>query len=251
MMAPLCSYRERFTPLRTEIIDALTVLLRHNISIGIASGRGKSVRRQMQDSIAHSLWQKIWVGYYNGAQVSLLSDDTTPDISCAAESSIDLLDKELRADSLIPEIAQMTTRPSQITLEPRDATLSTAELWSLVSRAVERHASLRVVFSTHSVDIIPADVSKLAVLRKLKEQLSDKQEILCVGDLGQYPGNDFELLRSRYSLSCDQASADPQSCWNLAPPAVYGPQATLYYIQRMKITGSTFKLILPKPGPPQ
>lgn len=242
----LCSPRERFTALKPEVAEALTALLKCNISIGIASGRGQSVRRQMQDSIAQSLWDRVWIGYYNGSQLSRLSDDTTPDLRQPVEASISQLDKKLRADLVISEAALITTRPAQITLEPKTSTLLTKDLWRYVSRAVHEYAALRVVFSSHSVDIIPVCVSKISVLGKLRELLSPECEILCVGDLGQYPGNDFELLCHPYSLSSDQVSVDPHSCWNLSPVAVYGVQATLYYLRHMKITGHTFKLVLPQ-----
>ena len=34
-------------------------------------------------------------------------------------------------------------------------------------------------------------------------------------------------------LSVDEVSSDPSQCWNLAPPGLLGPQATVYYLDRL------------------
>jgi hypothetical protein len=76
----LCSHRERFTALRKDVTRSIERLLSNGIAVGIATGRGKSVRVQMQKSIKRAMWKKIWVGYYNGSQIAKLSDDTFPDV---------------------------------------------------------------------------------------------------------------------------------------------------------------------------
>lgn len=46
----------------------------------------------------------------------------------------------------------------------------------------------------------------------------------CTGGKGRKPGNDHELLGTRHSLSVDEASDDPSSCWNLLPHGMSGPE---------------------------
>jgi hypothetical protein len=58
--------------------------------------------------------------------------------------------------------------------------------------------------------------------------------VLCVGDRGQWPGNDFSLLTSPYALSVDEVSQDPTTCWNLAPPGHRGVRAALGYLAGLK-----------------
>ncbi len=241
----LCSHRERFSALRKDVAAALESLLRKNIAIGIATGRGKSVRVQMQQSLDRTLWEKLWIGYYNGSEVAQLSDDTFPNVHRPLNPAIDGLDKMFKSDRLIGELATITTRPMQITLEPKVPALFPNELWRYVSRYVREAEDARVLFSTHSVDIVPKSVSKLSVLRKLQSISPQGREVLCIGDLGQFPGNDFDLLAHAYSLSCDEVSADELSCWNFAPASFRGVQATLYYFHRMKITNGQFTLMLP------
>ena len=242
----LCSNRERFSALSDDVASALEYLLRRNIKIGIATGRGKSVRRQVQQSLNSSLWEKVWIGYYNGCEVAQLADDAFPKVDIALNSSVAKLDKRLRADVLIAEFAEITTRPFQITLESKIPTVSSKELWRYASRIIQEADDMRVLFSMHSVDIVPNTVSKLSVLKQLRLLIPKGHEILCIGDLGQYPGNDFDLLTHEYSLSSDQLSPDLYSCWNLAPASFRGVQATLYYLRRMKVSCGEFRLELPQ-----
>jgi hypothetical protein len=80
------------------------------------------------------------------------------------------------------------------------------------------------------------------LVERIRERLSDKQQILTIGDKGAWPGNDFELLSLPYSLSVDEPSADPRTCWNLAPLGQRGPLAALHYIDALEISRNHFRL---------
>ena len=242
----LCSHRERFTPLRDEIAGTLSRLLKNDIIVGIASGRGKSVRKQLQQSLDSGLWDRVWIGYYNGSQVSTLSDNGTPRVDVVFDSSIERLNESLRNDVVISAMVHVTTRPNQITLQTKSPILPTDRLWRYASQIVQRFDNLRVLFSTHSVDIVPIAVTKLSVVGKLRQLLTAGREVLCIGDLGQFPGNDFDLLRHPYSLSSDEVSTDEKSCWNLAPACFRGMQATQYYLRHLKLARGAFRLTLPQ-----
>lgn len=244
----LCSHRERFSELRKDIVAVVESLLRKNIAVGIATGRGKSVRVQTQQSINKTMWDRIWVGYYNGSQIARLSDDMFPDVNRPIDPAIERFDEIIHADALLSEIATITTRPAQITLEARAAALRPKDLWRYASRFLQGADDVRILFSSHSVDIVPKYVSKLAVLRKLQSIIGEEDKVLCIGDLGEFPGNDFELLAHPYSLSCDEVSADEGSCWNLAPASFRSTQAALYYLKHMKMREGRFKLSLPALG---
>ena len=53
------------------------------------------------------------------------------------------------------------------------------------------------------------------------------------GDKGRWPGNDVDLLANPLGISVDEVSEDLDTCWNLAPAGVLGPQAMLYYMSRI------------------
>ena len=92
---------------------------------------------------------------------------------------------------------------------------------------------VRVLCSAHSFDIIESDTSKVAVAQVLTELVSPRI-LLCIGDRGGWPGNDFELLRHRFSLSVDEVSSAPRSCWNLTPRGCLGPSATIRYLTALQ-----------------
>jgi len=75
--------------------------------------------------------------------------------------------------------------------------------------------NIKIVESTHSIDLLSNDVSKTDLIKYIKKNISEQLEILCIGDRGKWPGNDFELLSYPYSLSVNEVSANSHSCWNL------------------------------------
>ena len=94
--------------------------------------------------------------------------------------------------------------------------------------------------SSHSVDILASGVSKLLVVKHVLDiyNPADDVAILTIGDRGRWPGNDFELLREPYSLSVDELSVDPETCWNLAPVGQRGVQVTIGYCRALrKVSG--------------
>ena len=99
--------------------------------------------------------------------------------------------------------------------------------------------------SSHSIDIIPLDISKTAVVRFVSSLCERSGATLCIGDAGEYPGNDFELLSEPYSLSCDQVSADSLTCWNFAPSSLRGVEATLFYLRHLFVRNGIAALRIP------
>jgi len=72
------------------------------------------------------------------------------------------------------------------------------------------------------------------LMKAIIEEKNFEAKILCIGDKGRWPGNDFALLSTRYSLSVDSVSYSPTCCWNLAPVGIRGTQATEYYLSKIK-----------------
>ena len=241
----ICSRRERFTKLRSDVTTMLESLLRHGITVGIATGRGKSVGKQMRDSLARKLWDKVWIAYYNGGDVGLLSDEHKPNVAHEIHPAIEHARQALCAEPSFSSLVSTTVRPTQISVDPK--VLMTSEcLWKYTAGIIERnHVEVRVIFSTHSVDIVPRHITKSTLTHKLQERLPGALTVLCIGDLGHYPGNDFDLLTGPASLSSDQVSTDTKSCWNMAPLATSGIDATLYYLRHARIEKGFFRLRVP------
>ena len=105
-----------------------------------------------------------------------------------------------------------------------------------------------VVGSRHSMDVLAPGVSKRAVIKEVMDILGcEEDSILCIGDRGQWPGNDFSLLNRPNALSVDEVSQDPETCWNLAPPGARGTQAALAYVGQLGANKRGLRMVLQTP----
>ncbi|MCI0430195.1 MAG: hypothetical protein L0210_06595 [Rhodospirillales bacterium] len=228
--------RDRFVPPSGAIVEELIRLLDAGLLIAIATGRGASVRRDLQTSLPRSLWRRVIVGYYNGADIGLLDDDAHPDGTNEPDEELVDLAHALRRHSELAEIAEQFDRRHQITLEPRRA-VPEHRLWDIANQIIQLQSrnDIGVVRSSHSIDILAPGVSKWNVLARVVDMcgISGDADILKIGDRGRWPGNDFALLREPLSLSVDELSVDPMTCWNLAPRGQRGVEATLRYCRAL------------------
>lgn len=209
--------------------------------IAVATGRGQSVRQDLQKSLPRSLWSQILIGYYNGAEVASLDDDGAPDGSASPCAALLPLAEALRHQPELAERARQEDRPFQITLEATRV-MSESRLWDLARQVILMSGvdGVSVTRSSHSVDIVAAGVSKLNVIRRLREAVGD-WPILAIGDRGRWPGNDYELLREPFALGVDEISLDPATCWHLGEPGQRGPSVTLDYLQALEAEGGRLR----------
>jgi hypothetical protein len=244
----LCDNRQRFEDLNEHIAKELLRLLGSGLMIGIATGRGKSVKMALRKAIPSAYWERILVGCYNGGDCALLSEDNHPDGTDATCPELTQIEDALKADPRVHKLFEVTIRRPQITIEPRSV-IPIPTLWSLANEIVHKYgpSGATVLTSGHSVDILAPGVTKRNIGRMLStiHHSSPDARILCIGDKGRWPGNDFDLLSEPFSLSVDEVSSDPLTCWNLAPAGYRGIQATLYYLDHMRITAKGLLLKLP------
>ncbi|MGQ0552231.1 MAG: hypothetical protein ACT4PU_03335 [Planctomycetota bacterium] len=234
----LCARADRFGALRKEIAAECRRLLSGGIVLGIATGRGRSVREALQAALPRSSWDRIVVGYYNGTEIASLAREDVPDRHAPPEPPLDAANDLLESDTALRDLATLTPRRRQITVEPKRP-LSTDALLSQVVSVLARLESqgVRVSASAHSVDVLPPGVGKLAVVAELERRVREGTEVLCIGDRGHWPGNDSALLSHVPSLSVDEVSSSLETCWNLAPAGVSGVEATLQYLRAMRAKG--------------
>ena len=233
--------KSRFTNgLCDEIRGALMPLLENGAQIVVATGRGKSVGESFQKSIDQKYWSQIKVGYYNGACLLVLGEEDK--LKAWKEQPFDnelkALEEELK--QRLPKSCvdyKFEERSLQLSIEG-EMTQTESQLVYETCREIiwDLHLTgIRVWRSSHSMDIVVYhDVSKLRVLE-------DPAHSLCIGDYGSVEGNDYELLTSKYSLSVDRVSRNAESCWNIAPPGIYGLDATLYYLSHLTVTDGIIK----------
>lgn len=235
----ICSEAHRFEPLVTPISRQLNRLLQAGAVLGIATGRGKSVKDTLRQAIEPQFWRRVVVGYYNGGDVATLKDDSRPDGTEAVGPTLAPIADALRVAFGQSGLANLTFRLPQVTIEPApDANRD--DVWNSVEHLVHSvgNAGVGALRSSHSIDVVAAGVTKQAVVARVVELLSEdaNTSVLCIGDRGRWPGNDYALLSNPYALSVDEVSPDRQTGWNLAAPGQNGVAATLDYLQRLTST---------------
>ena len=245
----LCDRHDRYNGIDSEVTCHLLRILKAGIPVGIATGRGKSIKDVLRSRIPLSLWSQVLVGYYNGSDNGLLSDDSFPhggDYPC---SELLLVREAINSDAALSHLSEyikeIAFRHTQITIEMKTFA-PVAIIWNVIQQTVQKLGipGVTVLCSTHSIDILAPGVSKRAIVNQISHMVfkNEAGPILCIGDRGQWPGNDFALLTVPYSLSVDEVSSDPETCWNLAPPGYRGVQATLDYFNSLYIEERSLKL---------
>lgn len=232
----MCTKDGRFDGLPQEIVTECSRLLGAGLHLGIATGRGKSVREDLQKVLNHRLWPYIHIGFYNGTNIAALSDNSAPNTDGASDSILVRALELLNTNALLKDIAKITARPHQLTIEPKGP-IRTEAFASHVMACIAAldGEGLRLVCSSHSIDILGLRPGKIALVSRLRECIGGNLSVLCIGDRGAWPGNDYAFLSQPLSLSVDEVSSLEDSCWNIAPRGVRGPDATLLYLRALKV----------------
>ena len=224
--------RHRSEPPKGQMATALSRLADTTL-VAFATGRGASVRRDLQGCLPQNLWPNILVGYYNGAEVAWLDDDGAPDGSSTACVALAPISEALRRQPELAKSACQEDRRYQITLEAVRV-MPDGRLWQLAREVTELVGvnNVTITCSSHSIDIVAPGVSKLNAVQRLREAVGDAP-ILAIGDRGRWPGNDHELLREAFALGVDEINTDPKTCWHLGKPGQRGPAVTLDYLRSL------------------
>lgn len=225
----------RWEPPRTEIAEELQRLLATGLLVGIATGRGGSAREDLRRIIRPDLWPQVLMGYYNGADVGRLDDDRHPDQTRGSCDELARVVDLIQGDAYLSAACSCRKRKWQITVESVIPG-ATVRVWERIHQLANAHEGneVMVLRSGHSVDIIPANVTKRRVVERLRKMLPPGAAILCIGDRGCWPGNDFALLNDPYGLSVHEVSADRATCWNVAPRGSRGVNATIAYLRALQ-----------------
>lgn len=73
------------------------------------------------------------------------------------------------------------------------------------------------------------------VAQIVQDEQIDPYEVVTMGDLGAWPGNDASLLQHQFSLSVDLPSRRLDRGWKLAPRHRRDVDATLWYLDRLVV----------------
>lgn len=244
----LCPTNRRTEPLAEPIVGHLRRLSEHGVFIGIASGRGGSIAEALRSSIPSSLWPQFIVGLYNGGYASALDEavENVP-LRPAYDEFLGHVTRILRRlmDLGVPIDQVRTTHPYQVSIRFKEG-VSTDQMWFVIADFLRQegiHQS-RIVRSGHSIDVLADGVSKSRLIAGMIEKYRlGPYELLTLGDKGAWPGNDFDILEHKYSLSVDAPSRRLDRGWNLAPTYKRFVDATLWYLERFELVdGGKFEV---------
>ncbi|WP_433934239.1 HAD family hydrolase [Sorangium cellulosum] len=225
---------DRGAPPNQDVVAMLERLLAHGMTIGIATGRGDSLIDPLRSVLDRRYWDRILIGYHNGGHIRSLAEQPP---SSEPPISPELMEAQqvLEADTSAGLAIKLRPHARQLTVMAKVA-MSEDDLWHLVSESLRRARIRRVrtVRSSHSVDVLAPGVSKQHLVDELRRRT--EAGILCIGDRGRWPGNDYELLSNPCSLSVDEVSNDRSTCWNLAAPGMRGVEALVSYLSALRET---------------
>lgn len=245
----LCTKDERKKLPSAEIVHALNAYVRKGFILGIVTGRGKSIRETLQQCFDKQFWSKIIIGYYNGGIISSLADMLQPDTTAKPHRSLKLIFDLLSKKSFGDSNPLITLRPLQLTIESKDmSNWKWAKIYIKEQIAIQQLPGIQLLESGHSIDIIVRpQVSKANIFKYCIDKCKEhkvSENFICIGDKGRYPGNDYELLSTAYSLSVDEVSSDPETCWNISELGQNGRSSCLHYLNSVKFTKTHFTFSL-------
>lgn len=222
--------------LEDGIAKTINKLLADGIRIAVMTGRGDSMHQLLRDSIDKKYWPHVYLGCYNGAIIVRLTDDTSA-IEAVKEAPMDeqlaVLEKELRNYHFKPgKVKKYSTQLSLSCDDKQKACEICNEI--ILNNHLDR---LHIWSSSHSLDIVVSTKASKTAVKGISEN------VLVIGDRGDYEGNDFEMLSLPYSLSVDKVSRNLYSCWNLAPRDLRGLDVIKYYLRKIKATKNGFKIM--------
>lgn len=231
---------EQLDPAMAKVICRL---LSRKILVGIATGRGDSCHKNISGVVPEKLWGNLFISHYNGASVKsfdelMKGDNVWPDDRILRE-----ITDVLAADPLLKNLVSIHFKGVQITLRAKDGI--GRQIVEQITRAViaSRYSKIvRLVASSHTLDIVPMGTTKRIMTDHLARMISQDLKVLAIGDRGDLCGNDFELLSHEYSLSVDCVSANIDTCWNYLPGGVSHQSGTIWYLQRARTGKGYFQL---------
>lgn len=214
----------------------LTRLLDLGVRLAVATGRRRNAttRDLLRSTFPEKYWPVVLVGYNNASDITLLQNDDDE----ASSDPSPFVDVASQLKAVFGELGielQATASPTQLSVRLKDTTKDTSARAILAITqhlAATEYWKLRVLSSSHSVDVIEPGAGKARILEQFTRKAGPG--ILSIGDSAAWPGNDIDLLAHRFGLSVDRTSPDPRSGWNLLPPGIRGVGGTVHYLQQLR-----------------
>ncbi len=230
----LVSTPDRFDPPRAALVAELVRLHGLGVRLAVATGRGGSAGEALREVLPTEAHPDVLIGYYNGAYLRPLAVDIRSAPAPADPAIAETAGWLAARPDLFRRAFEPARHRMQITIEREDL----AD-WESFGREIDacgsvRSGSVRVTRSGHSVDIVLAAASKLAVVEAIAAQLPAGSTVLRIGDSGSRQGNDNELLSHAYGISVGEVCGRRDGCWSLFGEELTGPEAVLRLLKALR-----------------
>ena len=230
-----CDTVKRFEGIDSGIAHELTRLARSGVHLAFATGRGVKLRGVLQNKLPADVWSMVTMGCYSGSFIFSLADKqaTAPPVDPRlTELSQWLLKTRALSTQIDPcaDAGQLSLRG--VCGSDKVRLIAAINEWV----ALQGHEGWRTFSSGHSVDVVTEKAGKLLVVRDVCHRLGldPLEQVLRVGDGGDFGGNDYELLSEGLALSVDAVPPGVEQCWNLLPRMLSGVRGSEYYLHSLE-----------------
>lgn len=224
-----------------DIVDELVRLHRAGLRIGFATGRGGSAGEDLRKVLPADMLPSIMIGYYNGGHLRTADVDIDND-PAAADPAISETAAWLKGRHDLFERCEFKHREIQITIGMDTLRYPYRFPVDLKGCAPYADGRVRVMGSGHSYDIVPTTSCKSLVVEALRATLPAGVEVLCFGDSGSRPGNDYALLAHRFGISVGEVCGAADGCWSLFGANSVGPEALLRILRALLLCDGRIRL---------
>jgi fructoselysine-6-P-deglycase FrlB-like protein len=230
-----CDTDRRFDGLDVRLKSGLERLISEGTAIGFATGRGDSLHNDLQQKLDRACWPKVIIGYYTGSVIQPLSAHVQ---ESPADQRLERLSGWLAGHGLLDQIGSTPKLSGgQLSLRVENHAAKGRTIAAINHWINEKNEyGWRVYCSGHSIDVLTNKVGKRLVVDELARiaGANPNDEILRIGDSGDFEGNDFELLNTGLGLSVAAVSPFADSCWNFLPKNRRGSVGTHYYLSSLE-----------------
>ena len=129
-------------------------LINARIPLAVATGRGKSARQVLREVIPPRHWDRVVVGYYNGGDIGLLSEDK-PDPAQRAGAALSEIAAALQTNPLSRSSSGAGSFGSRNSPSSRRDKKLADDVWAIVNETVQalQTPGTLALRSSHSIDV--------------------------------------------------------------------------------------------------
>lgn len=224
----------RFDPADAAIVAELVRLHHQGVVVAFASGRGKSLGRDLRKVLPSAMAAETAIGYYNGGHLRMASVDIgAPGERPEADPSIAEVVRWIEAQPNLLRPCTLDAKEVQVAVRMSDLLRPQVFAYELSGCSAIAEGRATVVASAHSYDVVPSTSSKLRVVNDVAQRVGTRCAVFTIGDSGASMGNDHTFLSRPHGISVGAVCDKSPGTWSLFGTLTTGPAALLKILRAM------------------